>query len=87
MLGCCNFTVNVGEDCPVFDGMYEFCQLSAGGSVGEPFFRCECYSYRVLLKQNYMYQRDGRVWFWWGYIVPTLEPPCSHVQDMFTEGL
>ncbi|CAD5113514.1 DgyrCDS2674 [Dimorphilus gyrociliatus] len=24
---------NVGEDCPVFDGMYEFCQLSAGGSV------------------------------------------------------
>ncbi|KAG5863237.1 hypothetical protein JTB14_021533 [Gonioctena quinquepunctata] len=23
---------NVGEDCPVFDGLYEFCQLSAGGS-------------------------------------------------------
>lgn len=21
---------NVGEDCPVFDGLYEFCQLSAG---------------------------------------------------------
>lgn len=28
-------TVNVGEDCPVFDGMYEFCQLSTGGSVGK----------------------------------------------------
>ena len=27
--------VNVGEDCPVFDGLYEFCQLSTGGSVGE----------------------------------------------------
>lgn len=27
--------VNVGEDCPVFDGMYEFCQLSAGGSIGK----------------------------------------------------
>ncbi len=27
------FIVNVGEDCPVFDGLYEFCQLSAGGSV------------------------------------------------------
>ena len=27
-------TVNVGEDCPVFDGLYEFCQLSASGSVG-----------------------------------------------------
>mmetsp|Transcript_957 Transcript_957/g.2635 ORF Transcript_957/g.2635 Transcript_957/m.2635 type:complete len:428 (-) Transcript_957:162-1445(-) len=25
---------NVGEDCPVFDGMYQFCQISAGGSIG-----------------------------------------------------
>ena len=24
---------NINEDCPVFDGLYEFCQLSAGGSV------------------------------------------------------
>lgn len=24
---------NVGEDCPVFDGLYEFCAISAGGSV------------------------------------------------------
>ena len=30
------YVVNVGEDCPVFDGMYEFCQLSAGGSLGKP---------------------------------------------------
>lgn len=30
---CYLFAVNVGEDCPVFDGLYEFCQLSAGGSV------------------------------------------------------
>ena len=29
------YVVNVGEDCPVFDGMYEFCQLSAGGSIGK----------------------------------------------------
>ena len=27
--------VNVGEDCPVFDGLYEFCQLATGGSVGK----------------------------------------------------
>ena len=27
------YLVNVGEDCPVFDGLYEFCQLSTGGSV------------------------------------------------------
>lgn len=32
---CGYFTVNVGEDCPVFDGLFEFCQLSAGGSVGK----------------------------------------------------
>ncbi|KAI6218218.1 Histone deacetylase [Aphelenchoides fujianensis] len=24
---------NVGEDCPVFDGLYEFCQLTSGGSL------------------------------------------------------
>ncbi|EHB18491.1 Histone deacetylase 2 [Heterocephalus glaber] len=24
---------NVGEDCPVFDGLFEFCQLSTGGSL------------------------------------------------------
>jgi len=24
---------NVGEDCPVFDGLYDFCQISSGGSV------------------------------------------------------
>lgn len=45
-------TVNVGEDCPVFDGLFEFCQLSGGGSVGELFFkqqlqwwRCCCFSF------------------------------------------
>ncbi|KAJ0985777.1 hypothetical protein J5N97_004133 [Dioscorea zingiberensis] len=25
---------NVGEDCPVFNGLFEFCQASAGGSIG-----------------------------------------------------
>ncbi|XP_065179815.1 histone deacetylase 1-like [Sycon ciliatum] len=24
---------NVGEDCPVFDGLFEFCQLATGGSI------------------------------------------------------
>ncbi|KAL0246075.1 hypothetical protein GEMRC1_007291 [Eukaryota sp. GEM-RC1] len=24
---------NVGEDCPIFDGMYELCQISSGGSI------------------------------------------------------
>ena len=34
IINCLCSPVNVGEDCPVFDGMYEFCQLSAGGSIG-----------------------------------------------------
>ncbi|KAK1324839.1 Histone deacetylase 6 [Acorus calamus] len=25
---------NIGEDCPVFEGLFEFCQASAGGSIG-----------------------------------------------------
>jgi len=25
---------NVGEDCPVFDGLYEFCQIYTSGSIG-----------------------------------------------------
>ena len=25
---------NVGEDSPVFDGLYNFCQSSSGGSIG-----------------------------------------------------
>ncbi|KAI7866395.1 hypothetical protein BDF14DRAFT_1812761 [Spinellus fusiger] len=25
---------NVGEDCPVFEGLFEFCSISAGGTIG-----------------------------------------------------
>ncbi|CAM9754310.1 unnamed protein product, partial [Choristocarpus tenellus] len=28
---------NVGEDCPVFDGLFEFCQLYTSGSIGGAF--------------------------------------------------
>lgn len=28
------FSVNLDGDCPVWDGLYEFCSLSAGGSIG-----------------------------------------------------
>lgn len=24
---------NVGDDCPIFDGMYEFCRIYAGGTI------------------------------------------------------
>ncbi len=29
-----SLAVNVGEDCPVFEGMFNFFQISTGGSVG-----------------------------------------------------
>ncbi|KAJ3055634.1 putative histone deacetylase 1-B, partial [Rhizophlyctis rosea] len=32
---------NVGEDCPVFDGLYEFCSYSAGGSISAARKLCE----------------------------------------------
>ena len=27
------YLVNIGDDCPVYSGLYEFCQISAGGSI------------------------------------------------------
>ena len=32
---------NVGDDCPVFDGLFEYCSISAGGSMGMSFV-CMC---------------------------------------------
>lgn len=29
------FLVNVGDDSPVFEGLFEYCGLSAGGSMGK----------------------------------------------------
>jgi len=29
---------NVGDDCPVFDGLFDYCSISAGGSMGECIF-------------------------------------------------
>lgn len=34
-LNQCQCSVNVGDDCPVFDGLFEYCSISAGGSMGE----------------------------------------------------
>jgi len=28
---------NLGEDCPVFDNLFEFCQMYAGGTIGNMF--------------------------------------------------
>ena len=31
---------NVGDDCPVFDGLFEYSSISAGGSMGKHFRHC-----------------------------------------------
>ena len=42
--------VNVGEDCPVFDGLFEFCQLSTGGSAGKCMHTyIQIYSHEYIL--------------------------------------
>lgn len=49
-------SVNVGEDCPVFDGLFEFCQLSTGGSIGmwdiKLFTTKLSYSIFILIHKN-----------------------------------
>lgn len=30
-----SISVNVGDDSPVFEGLFEYCGLSAGGSMGK----------------------------------------------------
>uniref|UniRef100_A0A8C1L2M0 Histone deacetylase n=1 Tax=Cyprinus carpio TaxID=7962 RepID=A0A8C1L2M0_CYPCA len=54
---------NVGEDCPVFDGLFEFCQLSTGGSVGNllcsPASNLFRYHQRVLYIDIDIHHGDG----------------------------
>lgn len=50
---CRCLAVNVGEDCPVFDGLFEFCQLSGGGSVGKLFLVKYCSDRRAVLDSNH----------------------------------
>lgn len=38
------FPDNLGEDCPVFENLFEFCQIYAGGTIGNES------KTRVLLK-------------------------------------
>lgn len=38
---------NLGEDCPVFDNLFEFCQMYAGGTIGNMFI-VETWNYRDL---------------------------------------
>jgi histone deacetylase 1/2 len=43
----------VGDDCPIFDGMFDYCSISAGGSMGEtvvPLFNASAEVYNALLE-------------------------------------
>lgn len=48
---------NVGDDCPVFDGLFEYCAISAGGSMGRRFT-----AYYVVCRPltRYFIQREQR---------------------------
>lgn len=34
---------NVGEDCPVFDGLFEYCQIYTSGSIGNSHIHMTTY--------------------------------------------
>ncbi|KAJ3299393.1 putative histone deacetylase 1-B [Borealophlyctis nickersoniae] len=44
---------NVGEDCPVFDGLYEFCSLSAGGSLCKRRRFLQLITLSIIYRDNY----------------------------------
>lgn len=31
----------MGDDCPIFDGLFEYCSISAGGSMGQYHRHCQ----------------------------------------------
>lgn len=47
----------MGEDCPVFDNLFEFCQIYAGGTIGAsitPYVHeCEKYVLKVTIVIDY----------------------------------
>ncbi|CAF3008009.1 unnamed protein product [Rotaria sp. Silwood2] len=49
---------NVGEDCPIFEGLYEFCQISVGGSL-VPILELLRYHQRVLYIDINIHHSDG----------------------------
>ena len=38
---------NVGDDCPVFDGLFDYCSISAGGSMGERVAQTQLFSLKA----------------------------------------
>lgn len=46
LLKCYNYKDNIGEDCPIFDGLYEYCQICCKGSL------CIIMSRSFLLKSK-----------------------------------
>jgi hypothetical protein len=43
--------VNVGDDCPVFEGLFEYCGLSAGGSMGMMRLISACFLFHLAEPQ------------------------------------
>lgn len=61
---------NVGEDCPVFDGLYDFCKISSGGSLGMLFRSYSCLRF-YLAAASKLNLKDADIainWFAFCYI-------------------
>jgi hypothetical protein len=41
----------MGEDNPTFEGLFEFCSISAGGSIGASIVRLRSESRLIYIKQ------------------------------------
>lgn len=55
-----NIPVNVGDDCPVFEGLFEYCGLSAGGSMGTSNREDKWFSLNIKSIKQAMSQRELR---------------------------
>lgn len=51
---------NVGDDCPVFDGLFDYCSISAGGSMGTRASTLDLKLARYLLIALPFLQREQR---------------------------
>lgn len=52
-------SVNVGDDCPVFDGLFEYCSISAGGSMGTLRISSGRRSLRLTRRLSSVYRGSG----------------------------
>lgn len=51
--------VNLGDDCPVFDGLFEYCSISAGGSMGKQTPTCIPQTHKIWFFLEFLWSIEG----------------------------